>query len=493
MTVVELLTPDEMARADALTIASGIPGIALMRRAGEAVAAAARAMLPEDGAIQVVAGPGNNGGDGFVAATLLRAEGRNVRLSLLGRREALRGDAALAAAVYSGPFEEIGPATRFAADLYIDALFGAGLERPLTGDAARIVERLNASGAPILAVDLPSGVDGDSGAVEGIAIRAARTITFFRRKPGHLLLPGRLHCGPTEVADIGIPDGVLATIGPLTFHNQPGLWRQELRVPGPDDHKYVRGHVFVVSGPASSTGAARLAAAAALRGGAGAVTVVSPPAALLVNAAHLTAVMVRSFHGAGGLATLLEDPRPKSVVVGPGNGVGAATRENALAVLASKAGVVLDADALSSFSGDPEALFRAIHERGAPVVLTPHEGEFARIFAIEGDRLSRARAAAARSGASIVLKGSDTVIAAPDGRAAINSNAPADLATAGSGDVLAGLIAALLSQGVPRFEAAAAAVFMHGMAGEVCGRGLIAEDLPGAMPEVLRRLERETI
>jgi hydroxyethylthiazole kinase-like uncharacterized protein yjeF len=490
MSLVELLTSKEMAEADRLAVQGGVASFQLMQSAGVAVADAARDMA-EEGEILVVAGPGNNGGDGFVAAKALRATGRNVRVVLLGQRHALKGDAARAAGECDGAFEVFGQATRLSADLIIDALFGAGLDRPLTGDAARIVQAVNDGGAPVLSIDLPSGIDGRTGEIQGVAIRAARTVTFFRLKPGHLLLPGRLHYGITEVAQIGIPDSVLEAIRPATFHNVPALWRNQLRWPQPDDHKYARGHAFVVSGTAAATGAARLAAAGALRAGAGAVTVASPPGAVLVNAAHLTAIMVRAFEGAGELAELLADPRLKSIVVGPGNGVGPSTRANAEAALASDAAIVLDADALTSFKDDPEALFSKIRGRSRPVVLTPHDGEFARLFATTGSRLDRARAAAAECGGWVVLKGSDTVIAAPDGRAAINSNAPADLATAGSGDVLAGIIAGLLSQGLPGFEAACAGVWIHGAAGEACGRGLIAEDLPGAIPAVLRRLERD--
>ncbi len=492
MPFVEILTPTEMAEADRLAVMGGVTSFQLMQNAGAAIAQAAHDMS-EEGNILVLAGPGNNGGDGFVAAALLRTAGRNVRVALLGERLSLKGDAAAAAAGYDGPIEAIGPETRLSAGLVVDALFGAGLVRPLSGEAARLVEALNGSGRPVLSIDLPSGIDGRTGEMQGVAIRATRTVTFFRLKPGHLLMPGRLHCGITEVAQIGIADSVLEAIRPTIFHNIPLLWQNRLRPPSPDDHKYARGHTYVVSGPATATGAARLAAAGALRIGSGAVTVASPPDAVLVNAAHLTAIMVRVFDGPADLTELLADPRPKAIVIGPGNGVGQPTRANVQAALSSEAAIVLDADALTSFKDDREALFSNIRNRLGPVVLTPHEGEFARLFAHGGSRLDRARSSAAESGACVVLKGSDTVIAAPDGRAAINSNAPADLATAGSGDVLAGIIAGLFAQGLPGFEAAAAGVWIHGAAGEICGRGLIAEDLPGAIPTVLQRLERDTI
>jgi hydroxyethylthiazole kinase-like uncharacterized protein yjeF len=491
MSELEVLTPAEMAEADRFAVAAGVDSFELMKNAGGAVANAAREMAGR-GRILVLCGPGNNGGDGFVAAALLRAEGRHVGVALVGERQRLKGDAARAAAMWDGPLE-VGERTEFSGALVIDALFGAGLARPLSGEAATIVDRLNASSVPVLAIDLPSGVDGRTGAADGVAVRATRTVTFFRLKPGHLLLPGRTLSGQIEVAQIGIPDEVLSSIAPKTFQNRPELWRKELAQPQPDDHKYRRGHTFVVSGPPDRTGAARLAAAAALRIGAGAVTVASPPDAVLVNASHLTAVMVRDFVGAAGLADLLSGPRPKSVVVGPANGVGGSTRANVEAALASDAAAVLDADALTSFKEDRSALFSSVRNRRPPVVLTPHEGEFSRLFSAGGSRLDRAREAAAESGAIVVLKGSDTVIATPDGRAAINSNAPPDLATAGSGDVLAGLIGGLLAQGLPGFEAACAGVWVHGAAAAAFGRGLIAEDLPDLVPRVLRDLERATI
>jgi hydroxyethylthiazole kinase-like uncharacterized protein yjeF len=483
----ELLDPAEMQQADRLAVERGVDSFELMRRAGTAVAEAAAA-LAREGDVLVVVGPGNNGGDGFVAARLLADAGFHVRVVLSVPREALSGDAARAAGFYGGPVERLTAATDFSAGLVVDALFGAGLSRDLEGEAAAIVAAINASDRPVLAVDLPSGIDGRTGVVRGAAVRATRTISFFRLKPGHLLLPGRVHCGVTELADIGIPDAVLERIRPQSFHNGPGLWNGLLPRPGIADHKYARGHALVVSGPATATGAARLAAQGALRAGAGLVTVASPPDALLVNAAHLTAIMLRRFDGAGELSTLLADPRINVVVVGPGNGVGATTRDNVEAALASGAALVLDADALTGWGEERARLFGLIAGRAAPAVLTPHAGEFARLFAGDGAHIDQARRAAAESGAVIVLKGPDTLIAAPDGRIAINSNAPPELATAGSGDVLAGIVAGLLAGRMPAFEAAAAAVWLHGEAGTLLGRGLIAEDLPAALPAAFRRL-----
>jgi ADP-dependent NAD(P)H-hydrate dehydratase / NAD(P)H-hydrate epimerase len=485
----ELLTAAQMARADRLAIDAGTPGMTLMENAGRTVAEEAAAMAPE-GPILVVAGPGNNGGDGFVAARRLRAAGRDVTLALLGDQARLKGDAAIAAERWDGPVAAAATPLPEAA-LVVDALFGAGLDREIAGPAAGLVAAMNAHPAPILAVDLPSGLDAGTGQPLGDAVRAAATVTFFRKKPGHLLAPGRLLCGRLRLADIGIPDAVLAEIAPTLSENLPGLWRGAYRVPGADAHKYRRGHALVVSGPMTRTGAARMAATAALRAGAGLVTMASPASALAVNAAHLTAVMLRRADDAAELAAILADARLNAVAMGPGLGTGAAERGMVEAALESGAALVLDADALTVFADAPAGLFAAIAARSTPVILTPHEGEFGRLFPDIGDeaaKTDRALAAARRSGAVVVLKGADTVIAAPDGRAAINANAPPWLATAGSGDTLAGIAAGLLAQGMPGFEAACAAVWLHGETGTELGPGLIAEDLAAALRPVIARL-----
>jgi hydroxyethylthiazole kinase-like uncharacterized protein yjeF len=492
----ELLTTAEMAEADRLTIAGGRPGVDLMEQAGIAVADAA-ANLPGRRVV-VVAGPGNNGGDGFVAARHLAVRGYDARVSFVGDRNKLRGDAAAAAAAaaarWSGPVDAAAPDQLAGCDIIIDALFGAGLDRPVEGLARTMIEAMNASIAPVVAVDLPSGINGTTGGVMGVAVRAARTVTFFRRKIGHLLLPGRLYCGPVMVVDIGIPASVLDSIKPKTFANGPQLWRAQFPVPKAESHKYARGHAVIVSGGLSSTGAARLAARGALRAGAGLVTLASPREALTVNAAASLAVMVRPVDGAGELAEFLADKRRNAVVLGPGGGIGRPMRELVMAALASDAAMVLDADALTSFADDPAVLFPTLGNRKKNVVLTPHDGEYDRLFNLisknteVNSKLEKAATAARLSGAVVLLKGADTVVAAPDGRAAIADNAPAFLATAGAGDVLAGMIAGLLAQGMSAFDAACAAVWLHGEAATEFGPGLIAEDLPEALPAVYRRL-----
>lgn len=488
--VVELLTPSEMARADRLAVEHGARSLALMEAAGQAVADAARRIVRPGARVAVLCGPGNNGGDGFVAARLLKRASYDVRLFLAGERTALAGDAAEMARRFDGPVRPLDPFQLESLHLVIDGLFGAGLSRPIEGIAAEVIAAVAASGTPVLAIDVPSGLDGATGEARGAVLRAAETVTFFRLKPGHLLFPGRELCGTVRVADIGIPAAVLSEIDVRTFANGPGLWRDRLRWPQHGTHKYVRGHVLVVSGPAHATGAARLGARAALRAGAGLVTVASPLDAVTVNAMHLTAVMLRPFEGPEGLGALLADKRKNAVLMGPGGGVGEAMCRLVEAALRSPASVVLDADALTSFAGDLPRLRSAIGSRDdRTVVLTPHDGEFGRLFAsLPGTRLDRARAAAEAARAVVLLKGPDTVIAAPDGRAAINSNAPPWLATAGSGDVLGGMIAGLLAQGVPAFEAASAAAWLHGEAASDFGPGLIAEDLPEGLPAVLARL-----
>lgn len=492
----EVLTNTEMGEADRLTIAAGTDGYTLMQRAGQAVAEAAFD-LAEGGQILVVAGRGNNGGDGFVAATALAARGCDVAVMLLCQRDTLKGDVAEAARDWKGPVLPCDPDALGQPALIVDALFGAGLDRPVKGDPGVMIEAMNASGVPILSVDLPSGINGTTGQVMGVAVRATETITFFRKKPGHLLLPGRGYCGRVRVVDIGISTRVLDSIGVRAFENDPDLWQFVFPVPELDGHKYARGHAVVVSGGVAMTGAARLSARGALRGGAGLVTLATPREALSINAAALTAVMVRSVDTTVELAEMLADRRFNACVVGPGCGVGARTRDLALTAMDPKRGVVLDADALTSFADDPAALFAAIKTGGAGgVVLTPHDGEFRRLFGDIADtadlpKLDRARLAAERSGAVIVLKGADTVVAAPDGRAAIAANARPWLATAGSGDVLAGIICAMLAQGVSAFEAAAIGVWMHGEASAEAGPGLIAEDLPEVLPAVFRRLYDE--
>lgn len=482
-----LLTTGQMGRADQAAIAGGTPGRELMAAAGLAVARCVERRWAPCRAL-VLCGPGNNGGDGFVAARLLAAAGWPVRVMLLGERERLQGDAAHHAALWQGDVEPMTEAGALAAvegwaDLVVDALFGAGLCRPLEGVAADVIQAIDGKGLPSVAVDVPSGLSGDSGQPLGeVCLRASATVTFFRKKPGHLLLPGRQLCGDLEVAQIGIAAEVLEDIAPALWENAPALWNDHLRWRQPLSHKYDFGHLLIAGGPVMA-GASRLAARAALRCGAGLVSLAVAEAARGLYQQRLDSLIVLPADTPAAFAELIADRRKTALLLGPGLGTDQDARERVEAALASGKPTLLDADALTCFAGAPEDL--AVLRRG-PLVITPHEGEFARLFgARDGDRVERARRAAHELGATVVIKGYDSVIAAPDGRAAINANAPPDLATAGAGDVLSGMVSALLAQGLAPFEAAAAGVWMHGRAAEGVGPGLIADDLPERLPSVL--------
>jgi NAD(P)H-hydrate epimerase len=477
----ELLTTAEMYAADEVAIKSGISGVDLMENAGAAVAAAIRrrwAPCP----LVVLAGPGANGGDGWVIARLLADAGWPVRIALLGNREKLNGDTAHHAALWTGDVEAASPNALNGAELIVDALFGAGLARPLEGAALALVKAMTDHSTPIIAVDLPSGVNGDTGQVLGAAAQADQTVTFFRQKPGHQLAPGRFLCGDIITADIGVPDSAVSNI--QTFQNTPALWPEAACGPAPFGHKYTRGHALIAGG-AETTGAARLTARAALRSGAGLATIAAPRRSWPVYAAAELAVMVRPIDDVAGYTTLLDDKRFSVLALGPGLGLDAHARGMVEAAGVAGRQLVLDADALTLFADTPEVLFGMT--RAAPAaVLTPHAGEFRRLFGdIADSKLDQARAAAHLSGAVIVLKGPDTVIAAPDGRAAINAHAPPTLATAGSGDVLAGIITGLLASGTSAFDAACAGVWLHGEAAYQFGPGLIASDLLDTLPAAL--------
>jgi ADP-dependent NAD(P)H-hydrate dehydratase / NAD(P)H-hydrate epimerase len=481
-----LLDPASMGRVDQNAAKSGINSFRLMQNAGEAIAACALKSYPAARRYIVLCGPGNNGGDGYIAAHALMRAGGAVALFALGV-ESLKGDArkaAAACAALPGRLDDFSPA---AGDVVIDALFGAGLDRDLPPAVTALIDRVTAAGVPVVSADVPTGIDGRTGGLRGGAFHAARTVTFMCRKPGHLLLPGRDHCGALSVVNIGIPARIVTAEAGKLQANGPELWRSALPHLRPDSHKYTRGHLSVFSGGAASSGAARLSAAAALKAGAGAVTLVSPREAMAVNAGHLTAIMLKERNEAT-LTALLTDSRVTAFVIGPGFGAGDDLR--ALVHRLAVKPVVLDADAITSFAAAPDALFVILNRNGGKAILTPHAGEFARLFPALDDgatlsKVDKARLAAEKAHAVVIYKGADTVIAAPDGRAIINTNAPSVLATAGSGDVLAGICGSLLAQGMDPFDAAAAAVWIHGRCGEIAGRGLTAETLVDVLPEAL--------
>ena len=451
----ELLTPAEMSMADAAAARAGVPGPMLMQAAGRAVARVAARFGPCR--TLVLCGPGNNGGDGYVAARLLAQQGWPVQVAALHPPRA-GSDAEAAAARWRGSIRKFDLADAARAELVIDAVFGAGL----SAEVPDMVAAMLGAARRVVAVDVPSGLDGDNGQPRGRVRAADATVTFFRLKPGHLLLPGRGLCGDVVLADIGLPASVLREINPRAWRNGPSLWR--VPAPGATSHKYTRGHVTVLGG-ASMTGAARLAAASARRGGAGMVSIAATGSADVYRSGEPGLIVSDS-----PLAELLQDARRTVWVCGPGLGHDPA-RAALPELLAAGRQVVADADTLGAYAGEPQALIGC-------AVLTPHEGEFAKLFGPIGpDRIAAARAAARVVGAVVLLKGADTVIASQDGRVAVNADAPPWLATAGAGDVLAGLVAALLAQGMDAWEAAAAAAWLHGHAATLAGPGLIAEDL----------------
>jgi NAD(P)H-hydrate epimerase len=485
-----LLTNTQTAAADRLAAEAGVPVSDLMQAAGQAVARAVLDRFPGH-SVLVLCGPGNNGGDGFVAAEVLAAWGVDVRVACLVDPGTLKGEVAAAAADLTRPIESAVGLDLAALDrrtIIIDALFGAGLNRPLDGVAKALVEALAASGLTIVAVDLPSGVDGDTGQVYGAAA-AALTVTFERKKPAHLLYPAKELCGELVVAPIGIPVEALAATAPFLWENDPVLWLHEWRPPGAGDHKYTRGKLAVLGGP-KMHGAALLAAQAAMRAGAGLVTLMVPAeASARYAASRLFHIIVKDFTVEQELISELSEARLSTAIIGPGAGDGAMTRVAVEAARARNLPAVIDADALHC--GVAAALTDS-------AVLTPHDGEFARVFpqlanGLAEDRLTAARTAARQTGAVMVLKGAATIIAAPDGRAVINSHAPPWLATAGSGDVLAGFIGGFLAQGMSGFAAACAGVWLHGEAGKRCGIGLVATDLPEAIRPVLHALHEQRL
>lgn len=481
----ELLTVAQMYAADEAAVAGGATADALMEAAGNSVVTEIRRRWASRRTI-VLCGPGNNGGDGFVIARLLGDAGWPVTVALLGDRAGLKGEARTNADRWTGTVLPLSADVLKEAELCVDALFGAGLSKPLDGAVLQAVTRVSEMDIPVVAVDMPSGIHGDTGMVLGGAVTADLTVTFFRMKPGHLLMPGRARSGKVVVSDIGIPGRVLHDIAPGAFANVPELWREAFPWPRAEGHKYTRGHA-VVAGGAAMIGAGRLASWAARRSGAGLVTVAASPDALPQYTADAPGLLTLPFRTSAEFEEIIGDERKNAVLAGPGGGVSRTTHDIVLASAKLGKSLVVDADALTVFASAPQELFAALKE--VPSVLTPHEGEFSRLFKMTGDKLSRARNGAAESNSVVLLKGADTVIAAPDGRAAINFNAPPTLATAGSGDVLAGTILGLVSQGMPVFEAACAAAWLSGDAATAFGPGLVAEDIVSAIPGSLARLK----
>ena len=479
-----LLGPEAMARADRRTIEAGTPGIDLMERAGRAVVRALRGRWSPR-PVLVLCGPGQNGGDGWVIARLLEAAGWPVTLASDWPARKVSGDASIAAeraGINPRPLSEVVPSA--VPPLVVDALFGAGLSRPVEGSAAAALKACAAAGAEMVAVDLPSGLDGQTGAVKGMMVPAELTVTFHRLKPGHLIGEGPAACGALHCAEIGILPDHLDIDG---VRNHPSLWRENLPYPPQAAHKYARGGVAIVGGPRHQSGAARLSAQATARAGAGAVTVFARPSAIDVYAAHLTAIMTQTDSA---LSDALATSKIGAVVIGPGLDQDDAARAQLNTVIEGGKPTVFDADALTLNEDDPAAFFARLPENA---VLTPHEGEFARLFpGLSGDPVSRAVAAAERCGRVVLLKGATSVIAGPGQVPVLNAHATSWLATAGAGDTLAGIIAALMAQGLSPMAAAAAGAWLHGEAARQVGPGLTADDLSDAIPGAINAADQRS-
>ena len=484
----EFLTPAQMYKADQLTIAAGIPGIELMEAAGQAICDVVVSEFNEARKILIICANGNNGGDGLIAARILSDAGLDIDIYFAIQNshantdgsKRFKGDAKLAWQRLPEKIQTVSDVNLDDYDLIIDAIFGAGLDRKIDGHLADFITEINNCPVGVLSVDLPSGIEGAGGSLLGVAIKARATVTFFRLKPAHILFPGREYCGQIFLKQIGIPKSVLDETGFEAVLNHPDLWISAFPRHRLTDHKYSRGHTLVVSADLAMSGAARLAALAALRTGSGLVTIASSRQTLAANAAQLTTIMLREAHDSDDLLNILSDQRINCVAMGPGMAPDGATRTKVLGVLRAQRNTVLDAGALSAFAHNNDELFSAIHEVKNSVVLTPHEGEFSRLFPELIDnksKIERAKLAAEQSGAVIILKGPDTVVASPLGYICVANHAPPSLATAGSGDVLTGIVAGLLTQSMPVFEAAAGAVWIHGDAANRMGAPLISSDL----------------
>jgi hydroxyethylthiazole kinase-like uncharacterized protein yjeF len=466
----EILSSTQMSKADSETIKSGIQGLFLMENAGKSVSDFIKSKYNKQKTL-VLCGPGNNGGDGFVVARHLKESGWDVKISSLIDKNSYKNDALVMAKRWNDfiiPFEEISVGDY---SLIIDAIFGIGLSKEISGTIASVINEVNNKNIDTISIDIPSGIDSNNGAILGTAFKSKYTITFARKKIGHTIYPGKDNCGEVIISDIGIKDNFIKS---NIFENTPELWINDFPFPKPQQHKYDRGHSIIVGGNVESAGAATLSAISALKTGSGLVTVACPPSALLVYASKLTAVMNKPIDSVNSFSSFIDDKRVTSVLIGPGNGVTKTTKEYVLEALKLKKNCVFDADALNVFQDKPEELFKSIY---SDVILTPHEGEFHRLFALEGNKIDRAIQAAKISNCIIVLKGSDTIIAAPNGKVAVNTNAPASLATAGSGDCLAGIITALLANKVDAFKAACIGVWLHSESANLAGPGMTAEDI----------------
>lgn len=486
----EILSITQMKQAEDASLSGRTSSYTLMQRAGRAVADIVRERY-EKQPVMVLCGSGNNGGDGFIAASELKRKKWDVTVACKLEAEYLEGDVARAAEEWGDDFETLDKVKLPEDGIIIDAIFGTGLEREITGDAQEVLFALQRSSCSVVAVDFPSGVYADSGDCQPCTPQADLTVTFFRKKMGHILLPGRVACGDIIVSDIGMKDDVLDEIeGEIVHENDPSLgWQEDASTKAFWTHKYHHGHIAVLGGKVL-TGATVLTSLSALRIGAGLVTIAAHPDVVNVYRMASPSLMVEPLQEMARFKDhYAKDDRRNVLLIGPGAGLEneGALKKIVFDATASERICVLDADALSVFENDTRTFYKSLHKS---CILTPHEGEFERIFpGLQGSKVDRALEASRKTGAIIVLKGADTVVASPNGKAVINTTGCGWMATAGTGDVLAGMIAGLVARKVLNlFDATCAAVWMHGKASELAGPGMISEDLSSHIPSVLALL-----
>lgn len=478
----KIFTAANVKEADEMSEKLGTPAIVLMNNAGRKVAELTEKIIKQKkcgDAIYVICGAGNNGGDGLVAAKYLKNKGYDIRVGLVGdfRKITPLTQNALESAVSAGiEAETFDKEYLLQSDVVIDAIFGVGLKRDIEGEIADVIKEINNSKSLKIAVDIPSGVCADTGSIKSVAVNADATVTFQNPKLGNLLLPGKENCGELFIEDIGIPEEVVDLIESIYLLNTPELWQHLLPKPKLSDHKYTKGHVVVIGGDIESTGAAKLASEAALRTGSGLVTIACDAESLPIYATSLKSVMAKKVKDPELLEKFISERKVNTVIIGPGSGNDLYSALRVTTCLDAGLRCIIDADVFTNFKNKPQDLVKAL-KKNKNCVLTPHEGEFKRVFKLEGNKVERASQAAKSCDNVVVLKGNDTVIAAPDGRIVINNNAPTYLATAGSGDVLSGIIGGLLAQGMPLFEAACAGVYLHSETANKLGKGMIAEDI----------------
>lgn len=494
----ELFTISEMQKADRLAIESGISGIFLMEQAGICVTSQFERISSGPCRVTILAGPGNNGGDAFVVARLLKQRAYKIDMFELCSKVGQDGEIKSDANFMKKKWLEIGGQIHSLSNIsdiresldqstmLIDGLFGAGLNRDIEKPLLSVIHEINRANLDVLAIDIPSGVNGDTGQIMGTAIKASRTCSFHRPKLGHYLYPGRAMCGELNIENIGISVRVSNQILPKQHINSPDLWRGSLNKRAINSHKYHQGSVLVVSGDQTMQGASVLSSNAAVKVGAGLVTMTVAKKELQTHPKSYAAIMLANLpegEVAKGLDALVRSKKIIASLIGPGSMPNFKTQERALALLKTSKRVVLDAGAITAFKGQGELLSAEIKNRDVlvpSVVLTPHEGEFKTLFPDLNvkNKIKAAREAAKRMNAVIVLKGADTVIASPDERVIVNANAPATLASAGTGDVLAGIIVGLIANiDTPLFEAAAAAVYIHGECANKISTELVADEL----------------